>query len=116
MWPELFRIIAKQNGRSLSDDDIQALSYEEKATMLRNDPVLAARHFDHRLKAFFTDVLMRGSALGPVKHYFYRVEFQMRGSPHTHCLIWTSDGPDMNSATSAEIETYFSSNVDFKYQ
>ena len=23
-----------------------------------------------------------------VKHYFYRVEFQARGAPHIHCLLW----------------------------
>jgi len=32
-WPELFHVITKQNGRSLSDDDIQVQSYEEKATI-----------------------------------------------------------------------------------
>ena len=23
-----------------------------------------------------------------VKDYFYRVEFQQRGAPHIHCLLW----------------------------
>ena len=95
----------------MTDDDIAALSYEEKSTMLRNDPVLAARHFDHRLKAFFKHILVGASALGTIKHHFYRIEFQMRGSPHAHCLIWTTDGPDMSSATKAEIEMYFGSKI-----
>ena len=60
-WPELFHIIARQNGQLLTDEDIAAMSYEEKASMLRNDPVLAARHFDHRLRAFFTDILVHAS-------------------------------------------------------
>ena len=63
-WPELFRIIAQENGRSLTNDDIVVLSYNEKSSMLRNDPVLAARHFDHRLKAFFTVMLMHANTLG----------------------------------------------------
>ena len=25
--------------------------------------------------------------------YFYRVEFQLRGSPHLHCLFWIKDAP-----------------------
>jgi hypothetical protein len=25
--------------------------------------------------------------------YFYRVEFQQRGYPHTHCLCWIQDAP-----------------------
>ena len=44
-WPGLFRIIGQQSGRSMTDDDIAALSYDEKLSMLRNDPVLATRHF-----------------------------------------------------------------------
>ena len=45
----------------MTDDEIAALSYKEKSTMLRNDPVFAVRHFDHRLKAFFKDVLVDAS-------------------------------------------------------
>jgi hypothetical protein len=48
-WPELFRIIHKQNtGKTLTDDDIGNLTYEQRVSMIRNDPILAARHFDHR--------------------------------------------------------------------
>jgi len=95
----------------MTDDDTAALSYEEKSTMLRNDPVLAAQHFDHRLKAFFKDLLVGASTLDTIKHHFYRIEFQMRGSPHAHCLIWTADGPDTSTTTKAEIETYFGSKI-----
>ena len=31
--------------------------------------------------------------IGKVKDYFYRVEFQQRGSPHTHCLFWIEYAP-----------------------
>jgi len=54
-WPEVFCIIGQQNGHWMTDN-ISVLSYNEKSTMLRNDPVLAARHFDHRLKAFFKEL------------------------------------------------------------
>ena len=77
-WPEMFQIIGQQSGCQMTDDDISTLSYEEKSTMLHNDPVLAARHFDHRHKAFF------------------RIKILLRGSPHAHCLIWMADGPDMS--------------------
>jgi len=30
-WPELFRIIGQHSGRSMTDDDIAALSYDEKS-------------------------------------------------------------------------------------
>ena len=110
-WPELFRMIGQQNGRTFSDADIAALSYEEKATMIRNDPVLVSRHFDHRLKAFFRDILIQSSTLGKVKDYFYRCEFQQRGSAHAHTLIWLEDGPDMKTAEKADIEAFFGSKI-----
>ena len=36
--------------------------------------------------------------LGKVEEYFYRVEFQKRGSPHLHCLIWIKDAPIFDKA------------------
>ena len=83
-WLELFRIIGQQIGHAMTDGDIAALKYEQKVTMLRNDPLLTAQHFDHRLRVFFTNLLMYVSTLGKIMEYFYRIEFQMRGSPHAH--------------------------------
>jgi hypothetical protein len=108
-WPELFRIIHKQNtGKTLTDDDIGNLTYEQRVSMIRNDPILAARHFDHRLQTFFTYILGNASVLGKLKYYFYRIEFQMRGSPHCHAILWSADGPNMRSSSDDEIMKFFS--------
>ena len=115
-WPELFQIISEQNGKKMTADDIAAMGYEQKAAMLRNDPVLAARHFDHRLKAFFTDILKKASILGEIQTFFYRIEFQLRGSPHAHCLLWTKDGPNMSEASDEEIITYFEDKISAQLQ
>ena len=68
-WPELFKIIGQQNGQQYSDADISAMTYEQKSTMLRNDPVLAARHFDFRLRSFFTDIIQHTLTFGKLKTY-----------------------------------------------
>ncbi len=34
--------------------------------------------------------------IGKVIDYFYRVEFQQRGSPHIHCLFWVENAPKLN--------------------
>ena len=31
--------------------------------------------------------------IGKIKDWFYRVEYQQRGSPHIHMLIWLEDAP-----------------------
>ena len=33
--------------------------------------------------------------IGEVKDYFWRVDFQQRGSPHIHSLWWVENAPDI---------------------
>ena len=35
--------------------------------------------------------------IGEIKDYFWRVEFQQRGSPHIHSLWWVEDAPDIKT-------------------
>ncbi|KAL1270842.1 hypothetical protein QQF64_029858 [Cirrhinus molitorella] len=48
----------------------------------------------------FQDVLNLAPAeaqpIGKVIDYFYRVEFQQRGSPHVRCLFWVENAPKLN--------------------
>ena len=48
--------------------------------------------FQHRIEAFFSEYLL--SDLHPLDHitnYVIKIEFQMRGSPYAHCLLWVKD-------------------------
>ena len=70
------------------------MSFEEKSKWLRRNPVTAARHFQYRLNVFFSDFLKSNAKpLGEVTDYAIRVEFQARGSPHAHNVIWVKDAP-----------------------
>lgn len=58
--------------------------------MLNINPVIVAKHFQYRIETFFTEVLMtKANPIGKIVYYALRIEFQMRGSPHLHALIWT---------------------------
>ena len=46
-WPELFQIIAKTQGKNMSNEEIEALSYNERCAMLNLNPVVVAKHFQH---------------------------------------------------------------------
>ena len=50
------------------------------------------------MKVFFTliYILSDGHPIGHVTDYVIKIEFQMRGSPHAHCLPWVSDAPRLN--------------------
>lgn len=41
--------------------------------------------------------------IGKIKDYFYRVEFQQRGSPHVHCLFWIENAPLIDKNSDEEV-------------
>ena len=93
-WPDVIKTIAKQYGTIYTDDEVASLSFEEKSNWLRCNPVTAARHFQYRLNTFFNEFLKStAKPLGEIVDYAIRIEFQARGSPHAHTVIWVKDAP-----------------------
>ena len=71
----------------MTDNEIAAMSYDEKCKMLNSNPVVVAKHFQFRLEKLFKDLILSASnPAGKVQYYAIRIEFQLRGSPHTHYL------------------------------
>ena len=94
-WLDTIQEILSQSGQTLSDEEVNALNWEEKCEILRSNPVTAARHFQYRLDLFLKHVILgKAQPIGPVVHFFYRIEFQQRGSPHAHGVVWIKDAPD----------------------
>ena len=53
--------------------------------------------FQHRIGAFFSEYLLSDAyPLGHITDYVIKIEFQMRGSPHAHCLLWVKDAPKID--------------------
>ena len=50
-WP------ARQYGVAYTDEQVAALSFEEKCSWIRRNPVTAGRHFQYRLNTFFNEFL-----------------------------------------------------------
>ena len=36
---------------------------------------------------------MKGEVLGTVDHFYWKKEYQARGAPHYHALLWLKDAP-----------------------
>ena len=82
----------------------KTLSWETRSRLVQSDPVTCVRHFDHRVSQFIGTILKNPeSPLGVLKDYFYRVEFQQRGSPHIHMLAWIENSPKYNENTNAAV-------------
>ena len=93
-WPDMIQTITKQYGVNYSDEDVAGLSFEEKSNWLKRNPVTAARHFEFHLNVFFKNFLKSSAKpLGEMVDYVIRMEFQARGSPHAHTVIWVKDAP-----------------------
>lgn len=106
-WPEVIKSIAHQYGESLTDDDIKKMPWDEKCKWLKSNPVTAARQFKHRLDTFFKEFIGgKAHPIGELVDYMIRIEFQARGSPHAHTILWIKDAPKLDVNSDEEIVNF----------
>ncbi|XP_061127841.1 uncharacterized protein LOC133149312 isoform X2 [Syngnathus typhle] len=86
-WEEVITAIKAQQGEVVNFAQLDWAT--NKCEILRSNPVTTMRMFDKRVEALFRDLILSpAQPIGEVVDYFYRLEFQHRGSPHIHCFIW----------------------------
>ena len=96
-WPEMIQAVALQLGRRMSRDDVLKMSIAQRSTYLQQNPITGVRMFQHRLQSFFSQYLLNDAhALGHITDHVIKIEFQMRGSPYAHCLLWVKDAPKIH--------------------
>ena len=93
----LYEILAADYNNKLtwSADDfrkrrviVKSMSLEDRKVLLSKSPALVARLFEIKIKCIFDNILLgKDQPLGEIIDYFRRTEFQLRGSPHAHCLL-----------------------------
>jgi hypothetical protein len=112
-WNDLLRVLARLNdGTEKSDEELEKMNWNEKAKLVQKDPVTCSRFFDHRVQQFIKKILKSEfHPIGKVNDYFYRVEFQQRGSPHIHILIWVEDAPKYKENPNEDIVEYIDKHV-----
>ena len=80
------------------------MGWHEKTRLVQKDPVTCSRYFDFRVQQFIKIVLKsEHNPIGKITDYFYRVEFQQRGSPHIHILIWIEGAPVFKQDSNEDI-------------
>ena len=94
-WTDLLQCIGKLiDKKEYSLQEIQKMSFIEKTRLINSDPVSTARYFDRRFHYFLREILYKFPyPLGKITNHFYRIEFQHRGSPHVHMLVYCEDCP-----------------------
>lgn len=63
---------------------------------VQENPHIVAKYLDLKLKAFCKNVLKPW--LG-YDDYWFRYEWQFRGTGHIHCLVWIEKAPEMDMST-----------------
>ena len=106
-WSELIVILSEVvENKVITLDEAENISYENKCNLIRNDPVTCVHYFEHRLKCLW-EIL--SAPCGPFQGYelrdkYVRVEFQVRGSPHIHALLWLKNAPKYDKEKPKSIE------------
>ena len=94
-WIEMITAIGYQIGHHYSRSDILEMPIKTRNELLKQNPITAVRIFDHRLNAFFQNVILHHPSL-KVLDYVIKIEFQARGSPHAHCILWVENAPHID--------------------
>jgi len=93
-WPDLFKILSPNvNPNSLDE--------KQRATLMHDNPATVAWFFEKRCDIFMKLFMTKFFA---VKDYWYRFEWQHRGSPHIHGLLWLEDAPSCSDIDSLSHE------------
>ena len=86
-WPDLAEYLREVNPNFTDQMNI--------SQMTAKDPVSTAIYINNRFEAFVKFLLSDDHPLGKVTHYFFRREYQSRGIPHFHCLLWVKNSPQI---------------------
>merc|ERR1712002_1009189 len=82
-----------QDTKKISMEEIKEMSAAKKNKLISENVTQSTVHFAKRTDKLMS-ILNRGGMFQhgkkdyKVDSYFYRVEFQARGAPHIHCLLW----------------------------
>ena len=96
-WPEVIQAVAVQLGKKLTQKDVLKMSIADRSDYLCQNPITGVWMFQHRLEAFFSEYLLSDThPLGYITDYMIKIKFQMRGSPHAHCLLWVKHAPKID--------------------
>ena len=97
-WPELLQeIIETVYRQKVSKEQIAKMTANQKNKLITENYVQSTLHFQKRIEKIFSlmkyDNFFNDSEDKKyfVSSYFYRVEFQQRGAPHVHSLLWLTD-------------------------
>ena len=78
--------------------DPESLTIREAQKLIEKYPVDVSRHFMVRVDALMRYIKREDTLFGgKMIDYWWRIEFQNRGSPHLHMVVWIENHPDFET-------------------
>ena len=84
------------------------------SSLLTMDPVLTSTYIHNKFKSLHKFIL-ESCCLGEFEHWFYRIEYQSRGTPHFHCLYWIKDAPIIGKSSDEVVIKFISEHITCKF-
>ncbi|KAL5457558.1 hypothetical protein EMCRGX_G034829 [Ephydatia muelleri] len=78
------------------------------------DPVSVSQKFSANFHDLFNTVLLKGSVLGVVEHFFWKIEYQARGAPHYHVLLWILGAPVIGKSDPKDVLAWIQERITCK--
>ena len=76
------------------------MTWQKKSELIQKYSVICVMNFEHMMQLFIHNFIKSSShPVGEVVDFFYRIEFQQRGSPHIHGSFWIKNGPEYGKDT-----------------
>ena len=102
-WPELHDYLRKKNA------DLENIETMTSDDLIKKDPVSVSEFFMRRFEGLMKNmILQKNGPLGTIEHYWWRLEYQARGAPHIHMVLWAKDAPVLGENDEKEVMEYIS--------
>ena len=102
-WPELLTVLMKTvYGKDITHENAENLTKNEKIDLMSKDPITCSRYFHNRMSSISAYILNKINgpfSAHPITDWYWRIEFQNRGSPHAHFIFWCVNKPSYDRIT-----------------
>ena len=106
-WTEVIQVVARQYGKTLSDEDVQNMDWNTKRNWLQRNPLTVARQIDYIFEQLWGKVILSGAhPIGQILNYDRRKEMQGRGTEHFHAAVHVKDAPKIDTDTDEECKAF----------
>merc|ERR1712112_533641 len=79
----------KDSNKIISNEEVNSMTKQQKKKLIQKYPIDVVNFLDALFRHHINS-MKKSNSFGKfhIEDYFYRVEFQQRGSAHIHCVFW----------------------------